>query len=217
MAIAGAQSAGVGAVQYATCVRARDQSAVLRVMGAVVEPNFRWWWIGRVRNRGPAGAAGKLAAGVGRDRGRCDGQCVRALLVWASGRVSVRACAFIEQARRNVEALVGRILGEAGSILGWAQWDCQECVDCSGAEKSFFRRGASCWRGAGRQRGLAGYNLTVWIRETQLNLLGGLEGAGAARCRSCRCGRRCKELASQGKVRPEESDSAQRGMVPMGI
>lgn len=52
-----------------------------RVMGAVVEPDFRWWWIGRVRNRGPAGAAGKLAAGVGRDRGRCDGQCVGALLV----------------------------------------------------------------------------------------------------------------------------------------
>lgn len=35
-----------------------------------------------------------------------------------------------------------------------------------------------------------------------------------ARCR-CECG--CKELASQGKVRPEESDSAQHGMVPMGV
>lgn len=31
------------------------------------------------------------------------------------------------------------------------------------------------------QRGLVGYNLTVWIRETQLKLLGGLEGAGAGR------------------------------------
>lgn len=28
---------------------------------------------------------------------------------------------------------------------------------------------------------LVGYNLTVWIREAQLNLLGGLEGAGAAK------------------------------------
>lgn len=115
--------------------------------------------------------------------------------------MSVRACVFIEQARRNVEALVGRILGEAGSNLGWAQWDCQECVDCSGAEKSFFCCGASCWRGSWRQRGLAGYNLTVWIRETQLNLLGGLEGAGAARCRQVGAGADADAKNWQAKAR----------------
>lgn len=33
---------------------------------------------------------------------------------------------------------MGQILEETGSILGWAQWNCQECVDCSRPEKSFF-------------------------------------------------------------------------------
>lgn len=56
---------------------------------------------------------------------------------------------------------------------------------CWMPEKSFFflgvpRAGEDLVVEGG---GLAGYNLTVWIRETQLNLLRGLEGAGAAKCR----------------------------------
>lgn len=98
---------------------------------------------------------------------------------------------------------MGQILEETGSILGWAQWNCQECVDCSRPEKSFF--GCLVLERTRWQRGLAGYNLTIWIRETQLNLLRGLEGAGAASCRQVQVRMQMQRIGKprQGETRGE--------------
>ena len=94
-----------------------------------------------------------------------------------TGSACVRA-SLSSSARQNVEALVGQVLGETGSILGWGPVGLfRNVFDCARPEKSFFwwclvLERTLC------QEGLVGYNLTVWIRETQLNLLRGLEGAG---------------------------------------
>lgn len=72
-----------------------------------------------------------------------------------SERACVRA-SLTSRRDKNVEALVGRVLGEDrfDFRLGPSGTDCQECVDLLEArEELFFALGASCWRGLGGRGG----------------------------------------------------------------
>lgn len=77
------------------------------------------------------------------------------------------------------------------------------CLVLEGEDLDLVADGGGC---------LAGYSLTIWIRETQLNLLRRLEGAGAANVKVQQvrgCGCRCKEMA-----RPRQSETRGRVTLP---
>lgn len=105
------RSADGGAVQYATCARAKEiKLRYSGVMSVVVEPDFRWWWIGRVRNReGQPLQRGSWPRTFGGIAGVVTGSAgVRCLC----GRMGERACVRLyrtgETERRGARGLDSR-------------------------------------------------------------------------------------------------------------